>query len=184
MIKSMRILQRLTLCAAAIAAGCAGPQEPAAAADQQQLPADKIMTGVNHSITVDGVRSALGQFDTVFVYDETSTLRISGVEMEMYSTIGSLTGTLTSRAGELNQATNAMVARDNVRLVLEADSSIIETEELHYDPNTHRVWSTVTTTRRKDDCVLTADGFTADDQFRRIEYDRQRGCVPGIQVQF
>lgn len=166
-----------------LAAGCSGPQEPPAIAGQE-LPADQIMTGVEQTFTVSGVRSALGRFDTVYVHRDSSMTRIRGVDIEMYDSIGNLTATLVSDAGELNQSTQAMVARENVHLVLMTDSSIIETEELHYDPSTHRVWSTVQTTRDLDGCQLTADGFTADDQFRKVEYDRQRGCVPGIDLEF
>lgn len=176
-------LRRSAMALAWLGAACSGPQEPPAIAGQE-LPADQIMTGVEHNFTVGGVRSALGHFDTVYMHQDSSMTRIRGVDLEMYDTSGSLTATLVSDAGELNQSTQAMVARENVRLVLMADSSIIETEELHYDPSTHRVWSTVQTTRDLDGCVLTADGFTADDEFRKVEYDRQRGCVPGIEVEF
>lgn len=178
-----KLRHSMTASACLVVVACSGPQEPPAIAGQE-LPADQIMTGVEHAFTAGGVRSALGLFDTVYVHQDSSTTRMRGVNLEMYDAIGQLTGTLTSNAGELNQSTDAMVARENVRLVLVADSSIIETEELHYDPPTHRVWSTVETTRRLGDCVLTAEGFTADDQFSKVEYDRQRGCVEGIEVEF
>lgn len=183
MSNATRKLGRSMTALAWLAAGCSGPQEPPAIA-AQELPADQIMTDVGHAVTNDGVRSALGLFDTVYLHQDSSIMRIRGVNLEMFNSIGSLTATLTSDAGELNQSTDAMVARENVRLVLEADSSVIETEELHFDPSTHRVWSTVHTTRRLGDCELRADGFTSDDQFQKIEYNRQSGCVSGFEVEF
>lgn len=183
MSNAKRKLRHSMTASAWLVVACSGPQEPPPIAGQE-LPANQVMIDVKHTFTVSGVRSALGRFDTVFVHEDSSKMYIRGVNLEMFNTIGELTATLTSDAGELNESTDAMVARENVLLVLVADSSVIETEELHYDPSTHRVWSTVQTTRRLGDCVLTADGFNADDQFHRIEYDRQRGCVEGIELEF
>lgn len=183
MINAKRKLRHSMTASAWLVAACSGPQEPPAIAGQE-LPANSVMIDATQNFTVSGVRSALGRFDTVYVHDDSSKMHIRGVDLEMFNAVGELTATLTSDAGELNESTQAMVARENVVLVLVEDGSVIETEELHYDPSTHRVWSSVETTRRLGDCELTADGFTADDQFRRIEYDRQRGCVEGLEVQF
>jgi LPS export ABC transporter protein LptC len=147
----------------------------------RDLPADHIMVGATHTATDNGLRAAVGVFDTVYVFADSSLYHLRGVNLRLYNTEGRETALVTSRTGVLNTVTEAMVARGGVVLIT-SDQRKIETEELHYDPTQHRVWSTVTTRMTYQGRVQTGDSFNADDQFTRVEVSNPRGDVPGIRI--
>ncbi len=150
----------------------------------RELPADQIMIDVTHSPTNDGIRSAFGRFDTAYVFQDSSKLHLKGVNLEFFDSTGRKTATLTSRTGELNTQTQAMVARGDVVLITTVDARIIRTQKLHYDPSTRRIWSDLETAMQYQGDNVRADGFSSDDQFSRIEFVGLRGRVPGIKVNF
>lgn len=165
-------------------AACGGNLAEPTGEGYRDLPADRIMIGVRHEPTEDGMRKALGVFDTVYVFNDSSAFQLRGVKLEIYGQDGRRAANVTSESGRLNTATEAMTATGNVVLIT-PDGIRIETEELHYDPAAHRVWSDVTTRRiAPDGKQLTADSFTADDQFNRIEFKRPRGDVTGLEMRF
>jgi len=147
----------------------------------QELPADQVLSGATHVFTSNGLRSAVGVFDSVFVFTDSSVYHLRGVNLTMYDETGRQTSTVTSRRGSMNVATDAMVAEGNVVLVT-SDLQKIETELLHYDPTTRRVWSDVETRRTVEGRVQIGDAFSADDQFTRVVIQNPRGEVPGIRI--
>lgn len=145
----------------------------------EALPSDVVLTDVTHNITSEGVRYAKLVSDSVYQYQDSSTVALFGVDLTLYDASGNVSATVTSLFGDLNERTNEMVARGNV-VVLRADGTErIETEELHYNPQTHRIWSTVHTTRTIDGCTQEGDGVETDDQFRSVQLENARGCLPG-----
>lgn len=171
------------LLAAFCAAACAELDEPTGEG-YRDLPADWIMIGVRHAPTQDGIRQALGVFDTVYVYNDSSVYHLRGVELEIFSEEGRERAKVTSERGRLNTATDAMVAIGNV-VLMTPEGTRIETEELHYDPVAHRIWSDVTTRRiDADGEEFIADSFTADDEFDTIHYERPRGRLRGANIRF
>ena len=172
------------LAGATLAACGNGGTGPRAADLYRDLPADYVMLDVNHYLTDDGVRRGILNADTAFVYVDSATVDLRRVHLLLYGTDGKDAADLVSRTGKLNQRTSAMVARGAVVLVAKNTGDRIETEELHYDPNMHKVWSTVRTVRIQNGNRVTADGFTADDQMRNVEMTRPRGQVQGLKVTF
>jgi LPS export ABC transporter protein LptC len=164
-------------------AACGNMAEPTGEG-YRDLEADRIMTGVHYTPTEDGLRKAVGVFDTVFVYDDSSVFKLKGVTLDIYSAEGKPAAKVTSETGRLNQATNAMTATGHVVLIT-PENVRIETEELHYDPTTHRLWSDVETHRiSPDGKELIADSFSADDQFNRVDYVHPRGDLSGLKMNF
>jgi len=164
----------------AIAAACSEVGAPTGEG-YQELPADQVLIGATHVFTSNGLRSAVGVFDSVFVFTDSSVYHLRGVNLTMYDETGRQTSTVTARSGSMNVATDAMVAEGNVILVT-SDLQKIETEQLHYDPTTRRVWSDVETKRTVDGRVQIGDAFSADDQFTRVVIQNPRGEVPGIRI--
>ncbi len=181
--RAMRYSAILMVCAALSLGACQQSLEPATEG-YRELPAEQVMIGVTHMPTSNGVRSAIGKYDSVYVREDSSRLDLKGVNLELFEAAGSRTATLTALTGELDTNTDAMVARGSVRLVTVADNRIIETEELHYDPTTRRVWSDVATTMREGGETTQVEGFTADDQFKQIQFRGARGNLPGMKVRF
>jgi len=174
----------LFLILAAGFAACGGNLAEPTGEGYRDLAADEIITGVRYSPTEDGVRKALGVFDTVYVFRDSSTFHLRGVKLEIFGVEGRRAANVTSTSGRLNTATEAMTAIGSVVLITPAGVRI-ETEELHYDPNTHRIWSDVTTRRiMPDGKEAIADSFTADDQFTKVDFTRLRGDVTGLEMRF
>jgi lipopolysaccharide assembly outer membrane protein LptD (OstA) len=72
-----------------------------------------------------------------------------------------------------------MVARGNVVLVTKVGNRRIETEELFYDPQSHKLWSTVKTLMIEGGSRVTGDGFNADDKFDNVTIKNAHGRVEG-----
>lgn len=179
----MRYLANSWLIAALVAACGGSPQEPAVTGDFVPLPSD-VMTDVVFRPTTDGVQTALLRSDTVYMRRDSSRYDLVGVDLEMFDSSGKLSATLTSKTGEYSTVGQAMVARGNVVLITVDGNRRIETEELHYDPNTRRIWSDVPTVMREEGNVYRGNAFTADDGFRNVNIPGYRGALPGVRFQF
>jgi LPS export ABC transporter protein LptC len=162
---------------------CGGPTGPVNE-QYESLPADQVTFGVEHTITVSGVRQALLRSDTVLMYNDSSMVHLRGVNLDIYTEDGALRATLTSLSGELDNSTRRMIARGNVVLVVQGPQGrTVWTEELHYDPQQKRIWSDVRTrTRTARGDELTGDGFTSDEQFQNFDIRAPRGS--GLRIEF
>jgi len=141
------------------------------------LNADQVMIGVAHTSTADGVRSAVGNYDTVFVFNDSSAYRIKGVAQQLYDVNGAPSANVKADSGVLNLSTDAMVARGSVVLITQ-NNCRIESEELHYDPQTRRVWSEVFSTFIAGERRATANSFNADDGFQNVTATGLNGTFP------
>jgi LPS export ABC transporter protein LptC len=173
----------LLLLVAAVAA-CGGNMAEPTGEGYRDLEADRIIMGVHYMPTEDGLKKAVGVFDTVFAYDDSSVYKLKGVSLDIYSTEGKPAAKVTSESGRLNQATDAMTATGHVVLIT-PDGTRIETEELHYDPTTHRIWSDVETRQiSPEGKVSIADSFATDDQFNQTTFRNLRGDISGLKMEF
>ena len=169
----------------ALAGACGGSTSDPMVAEFQELPADQIMEGVEFSSTSAGVRSARLVSDTAYMFDDSTAMHLRGVDLEMYDETGRRTAHITSQTGVFDQNTQRMIATGSVVLVILADGRKIETEELHYDPETRRVWSDVDTRMTEPDGnVATFESFTADDQFTNVQTRGARGGRPRTNISF
>lgn len=165
-------------------AGCGDNTAPRSADPYRNLPADYVMGGVRHYLTEDGIRRGVLNADSAYFYNDSAKAHLRKVHLVLYNAAGQEAADLTSKAGQLDQRTNVMLATGNVVLVAQGASKRIETEELHYDPNEHRVWSTVSSTITQQGTRLTTQGFTADDQLTNIQMKAVQGKVSGMKVNF
>ncbi len=61
----------------------------------------------------------------------------------------------------------------------------VETQELHYDPNVHKIWSDVSSTIYQAGTRTVAEGgFSADDQLSNISMKGVHGTVQANKVTF
>lgn len=148
-----------------------------ASGDYEDLPADKVMIDTRHTQYSDGVRSAEGQYDTVYVFNDSAVYHLRGVNTVMYDSNGKETATIKADSGVLNQSTDVMVAQGDVVLVTR-NNCTIKSEELHYDPQTRRIWSDVSTRFEVDGKVTTARKFNADDSFNQVTAEGLTGAFP------
>jgi LPS export ABC transporter protein LptC len=173
----------LLILAAASLAACGGPTGPVSSS-YTPLEADQVLLGVDHSITMNGVRQALLRSDTTLMYNDSSMVYLRGVTLEIYAEDGALRATLTSRRGALDQLTRRMIATGEVLLEVQgALGRTVWTEELHYDPQQKRIWSDVfTRTRTPRGEEIRGDGFTSDEQFENFRIRNPAGS--GLRIEF
>ena len=176
---SMKGLSGSTCIVFALLAAACQPEEGPVATGFESLPSDVVLTDVTHNITADGVRHAKLLSDSVYQFQDSAIVELFGVDLTLYDASGQVSATVTSLSGELNERTSEMVARGNVVVLRQNGAERIETEELYYNPQTHRIWSDSLTTRTMDGAVQQGDGFRTDDQFRSFQLENARGTVPG-----
>lgn len=160
---------------------------PRAAPDYPQLPADYVVAGVKHYLTEDGVRRGVLNADTAYFYADSAKANLIKVHLVLYNATGQQAADLTSKTGQLDQRSNAMIARGNVLLVATGGGAQrVETQELHYDPNAHKIWSDVTSTVYQGGSrTVAGGGFSADDQLQNISMKGGvRGTVQANKVTF
>lgn len=173
---------------ALLTAACgAGDQVPVAGEEYARLKADNVVVGLEQIVTKDGIRQAVLRADTGYVFEETSRVELAKVHLTLFRATGEKAAELTSREGELNQRTQAMVARGEVVLIT-VDGRRIETEELHYDPNRSRIWSDVATAHTHNDARLVGDSFEAkldaNGQLRDLVLREPRGRADQVEIDF
>jgi LPS export ABC transporter protein LptC len=167
-----------------VSVGCSDTQTPATG-DFREVPASMVMTGMSQIMTTAGLRKARLYGDTAYVYDDSGKVNIKGVNLSIFNEQGGDVAKLTSKTGDFNTSTQAMVARGNAVLItLTNPRRQIETEELFYDPQSHRLWSDKKTLMIEGDSRITGDGFTADDKFTNVNIRGARGRVSGSKVVF
>ena len=122
------------LAAGSIAAACSEDlNTPVADETLQSMESDYVAFGMVSFITANGVREGRVEADTAYVFEDTGLANLHQMEIVFYEEeTGREQATVTGIAGEWNRETNRMVARGDVVLFLQADSSTIESQEIFY----------------------------------------------------
>jgi len=165
-------------------AGCTpSASGPVAGEEYTSMPADRVIDGIEHIMTAAGVRRAMLFADTAYMFDDSLHAELQGVRVTFFDDAGADNAELTSLTGTLDGRTEAMTARGNVVLRLYEGNRIIETEELHFDPERDRIWSDSATTLRQDGSVMHGDGFRSDSRLRNIEIVNPRGRMADVKFE-
>jgi len=134
----------------AVAACESPPDTPVAAENLMAVGADALVFGMENYLTTDGVRTGVVRADSAYQFNDSSVNHLFGVDMTLFNDQGEPRAHLTSETGVLQQRSEQMVARGNVVLTVQEQGVIVETSELHYDPQGERIWSdSVSTLRRR-----------------------------------
>jgi LPS export ABC transporter protein LptC len=158
---------------------------PAATAGYKDIPADQIIVNMEQYVTEAGRQRAVLRGDTAYVFEDSAKAHVIKVNMTLFTATGAERAQLTAREGDFSSTSQAMVARGNVVLVTRgADSRTIESEELHYDPNAKRIWSTKPTVMRSASGTVRGSGFESDDQFVNTRITNARSSGGGMRIQF
>jgi LPS export ABC transporter protein LptC len=138
------------------------------------------MYGMDHEMSVAGIRSAHLQADTALMFNDSATVQLRTVDLELFTETGTVRATLTSVSGELDQNSQKMIARGNVVLNVKGEHGrTIYTEELHYDPNLKQVWSDVHTRMVfPDGRQNTVQSFRTDEKFQNFTLQGLTGAAP------
>ena len=158
---------------------------PTATVGYRDIAADQIVIGMEQYVTDAGKQRAILRGDTAYVFEDSAKAHVKKVNLTLYDDAGRESAQLTSREGDFSNDTQAMTAIGNVVLVTRgANPRTIETDELHYDPNTKRIWSTKPTVMREGASVMRGTGFEADDEFHNVRVTNARSSGGGVRIQF
>ena len=167
--------------------GCGGNEgaTPTSSPDYKSIAADQIVIGMEQYVTQQGRQRAILRGDTAYVFEDSAKALVKKVNLTLYDEAGRESAQLTSREGDFHNATQAMIARGNVVLVTRgADPRTIESQELHYDPNSKRIWSTKPTTMRSASGTVSGSGFESDDRFINTRITNARSTGGGMRIRF
>lgn len=170
-----RRLLVLVLSAAAAACGSPGSDgsgaHPGPDPGRGSQPVDRVLFGTEYVLSVGGAVYARVHADSMYLYEDSSSARLFGVRLVLQDTLGARVAELGAATGRYDLRSQRMVATGKV-VVERADGARFETNELHVDPESHRIWSDVATRLRHPDGRTTDfPSFTVDDRFR----DPRRG---------
>lgn len=177
--RARRALPIAAMAAVAAAAAC-GDETQAPVVDAAFLDVDYIiMEEMENTLTQNGVRSGIVISDSSYVYEDSSTVQLFGVQMTLYTDLGVEKSRLTAERGWLNERTDELTALGNVVLTIPADGRRIETPELHYDPVRDEISSDSSTIQILNGSRTRATcGFTSDLEFRNFRLCGPVGDIP------
>ncbi|HEX8360352.1 MAG TPA: LPS export ABC transporter periplasmic protein LptC [Longimicrobium sp.] len=136
-----------------------------------EADANQVTIGMKMKMTEEGTTKADLHADTAVTPPGTNQTQLTGVRL-VFSTPSGKDGKLTSRTGQYDPASQEMVARGNVVLIVPGEQGkgtrTITSEELHWDQRGDRVWSEMKTTMVEEGKTLHTDGFTSDTRFQNI----------------
>lgn len=153
---------------------------PVVSAELQALQADHMMLGMSHEMTQQGVRYANLVADTAYYYADSTTWELRQLEMTVFTVAGEERANMTAEWGELDEETEAMVARGGVVLLLLDRNGRLESAELHYDPQRRRFWSDSATVFREGGTVTRGSGFESDLEFSNVRITNASARGQGI----
>jgi LPS export ABC transporter protein LptC len=162
------------LAVVSILAGCKDdairPPVTVAAADT----ADQVLEGMEHLITVDGVRRTKVVADTAYVYESSQLSRLKVVTVTFYDPNGNETSTVTSDSGLYQMRDGSMNAWGNV-VATTPDGRKLRSPELKYDAHSKQISSDKPFVYDRADSHLEGNGFTSDPDFRNVVTQQPRG---------
>ena len=178
-----RLLKAVSVPGLALLAACG--QEAAYPTQQDQLAkmnVDQVIYGLDHVITNAGVRKANLHGDTAYFRDADSRVDLKGVKLDFYNeTTGATSGTLTSKTGKYDMRTGAMTATGGAVLTLQGDKGprVITSDELNYDVQGNRIWSTKPTVMTENGReVGRGSSFESDAKFQNLTVRNAVGSGP------
>jgi LPS export ABC transporter protein LptC len=129
--------------------------------------ADQILEGMDHLITMEGVRRTRVMADTAYIYETTQLTRMKQVRATFYDLNGVETSTVTGDSGLYQMRDGSMQAWGHV-VGTTPDGKKLETEELKYDAKRHEISSTKPFVFDKPGQHLEGNGFTSDPNFANV----------------
>ena len=157
---------------------CEGPTETRLADESLiSIEADQVIFGMEDYLTTDGIRNGVIRADTAYVFNDSSQIRMWGVEMSLFHDDGRERAHVTSDRGTLHRDTEEMVAYGNVVLVMNQGAQRVESPVLHYDPDRNRIWSDTTSVFMRDGRVTRGSCFRSDLEFTNYTICNIRGAA-------
>lgn len=129
--------------------------------------ADMVIQGLEHIITLKGVKEGELYADSAFFFRDSSVYQLVNPHLILFTESGVQRARVMSLRGRFNPNTREMLAQGEVVLTITEGDKRVESEELNYDPNGDRIWSDSATTMIEPGRISEGMGFESDLNFRR-----------------
>lgn len=144
-----------------------------------KMNVDQVIYGLEHVMTNAGVRKANLHGDTAYFRDADSRVDLKGVKLDFFNeTTGATSGSLSSRTGKYDMRTGAMTAIGNAVLTIQGEKGprVITSEELNYDVQGNRIWSSKPTVMKENGReVGRGSSFESDAKFQNLTVRNAQG---------
>ncbi len=135
--------------------------------------ADQVMLGVEHYMTLDGVRQGWLTADTAYTYEEASHVDLRNLEIKFFDDTGIDRGVLTSVSGVYDMESGNMTVYGDVVLdgrIQGSSSARLETDSLAFDSASGELTTGASwTLTHKDGTVERGVGLVTDPALENIE---------------
>lgn len=149
--------------AAALLAACGrGQKVEVASSDLLDLNADQVMTGVEHTMTREGVRRAHLEADTVYYLQNGSVAHLRHYQIDFFGPAGTRRSTLTALDGIYDMKSGDMKAKGDVVVVDSIGGQRLETSALQYDATADRLRSDTSFVLYRQRDTIRGRGFVTD----------------------
>ena len=165
---------------ALIWAGCAPTQTEGVGPTQlDEALADQIVYGVRRNMSKDGIREAILEGDSMFVWEDSSHIQIEGLRLTVFNDLGVRQATIVALRGKLTESSSELTALGDVVLTIPEGNREIRSQELKFAPETDRIWTDSAVVMTEGDCTVEGDRLQADMDFNdvRIWATRGRECT-------
>ncbi len=144
--------------------------------DLEAIEADYIIFGLTDYLSRLGIREAIVEADTAFVFSDSTVVLLRGnVRLTAFhEELGTEKAVVTSDRGRLDTSTNELLAEGNAVLLIQADGRRIESYELRYIPDDDRIRSDSATVMYNGDAIMEGTSFTSDLNFERVVIQNAR----------
>lgn len=163
---------------AALSGACAGKgvaPSATAAADS----ADQVMSRMSHIIEDGGMRRALVEADSAWIFNARQVVEAKGLHVTFYdSTSGRKLSLVTSDSGTYEMRTNSLDFRRNV-IATTPSGKVLKTSHLTYDRASNLIRADTAFTFTGPDGNGRGHSFETDPDFRRMVIDQPRGYQKG-----
>lgn len=159
--------------------GCA-EEAPVATVPEEWVAfdADGIVFEMQHRFTQDGQTQALVVADTAIQWNDSASIALRGVRLQVFEENGEERGIVTSERGWLDPVTEELVARGNAVLVVPGQDRRVESEELNFQPRNDLLWTDSTFVMHHEGRPFRGEWFRTDLEFRVVRIGGERRVDP------
>ncbi len=166
-----RLLRAQVFAAGLLLGACTdGPPGMVVDPELAAMEADYFIFGLTNYLTRQGIREAVVEADSAFVFSDSTVVLLRGnVRLTAYNEeLGTEKALVTSDRGRLNTSTNELHAEGNAVLLIRADGRRIESYELYYLPDEDQIRSDSATVMYDGDTIVEGTSFTSDLNFENV----------------
>lgn len=148
--------------------------------------ADQVMFGVEHYITLDGIRRGKLLADTAYTYEDASVVDFRRLQIEFFDDAGNSRGTLTSNTGKYDPESGDMTVYGDVVLDGRMQGSLparLETDSLAFEAASDKLTTDASwTLTHGDGTVERGVGLVTDPALENIETSDWSISRPNVEV--